>query len=245
MIGLRLEIGYGGAQPLYNPATQFAAGGLGLWYDPSDYATLSQDSAGATPVTASGQTVGRMLDKSGRGNTYSQATAPARPLTATSGAILSLAFDGVDDGGATGAITLSANMDCFIAIRRATTASIVLVHAANNGNLYFGATVVGGAALATANSGTPTYAVNGVLLNGGAINTTSGQFDAALPIGAWQVVEVRNLNVLAWPALFIAGYTSFSMNGDFGGMILAPAGDAATRQNNRRNLGAKVGLTLP
>jgi hypothetical protein len=36
----------------------------GVWYDPSDTTTLFQDSAGTTPVTASGQPVGLMLDKS-------------------------------------------------------------------------------------------------------------------------------------------------------------------------------------
>ena len=35
-----------------------------VWYDPSDLSTLYQDSAGTTPVTAVGQPVGLMLDKS-------------------------------------------------------------------------------------------------------------------------------------------------------------------------------------
>ena len=36
----------------------------GVWYDPSDRATLFQDAAGTTPVTAVEQPVGLMLDKS-------------------------------------------------------------------------------------------------------------------------------------------------------------------------------------
>lgn len=40
---------------------------LEAWYDPSDLSTLFQDQAGTTPVTAAGQVVGRMLDKSGLG----------------------------------------------------------------------------------------------------------------------------------------------------------------------------------
>jgi hypothetical protein len=36
----------------------------GVWYDPSDYSTLYQDSAGVTPVTAVEQSVGLLLDKS-------------------------------------------------------------------------------------------------------------------------------------------------------------------------------------
>ncbi|PJK29972.1 hypothetical protein [Minwuia thermotolerans] len=42
----------------------FAGGEEGAWYDPSDLSTLFQDSVGTTPVTADGDPVGLMLDKS-------------------------------------------------------------------------------------------------------------------------------------------------------------------------------------
>lgn len=42
----------------------FAKGEQGAWYDPSDLSTLYQDSAGTIPVTAVGQPVGLILDKS-------------------------------------------------------------------------------------------------------------------------------------------------------------------------------------
>lgn len=58
----------------------FAQGEQGVWYDPSDMSTLFQDAAGTTPVTAVGQPVGLMLDKSGRGNHASQPTATSRPV---------------------------------------------------------------------------------------------------------------------------------------------------------------------
>jgi len=48
----------------FSPRALFAAGAQGVWYDPSDFSTLFQDSAGTTPVTAVGQPVGLMLDKS-------------------------------------------------------------------------------------------------------------------------------------------------------------------------------------
>ena len=41
----------------------FAAGEQGAWFDPSDFSTMFQDSAGTTPVTAVEQPVGLMLDK--------------------------------------------------------------------------------------------------------------------------------------------------------------------------------------
>jgi hypothetical protein len=49
---------------LFSPASLFAAGEQGAWYDPADLTTLFQDSAGTTPVTAVEQPVGLMLDKS-------------------------------------------------------------------------------------------------------------------------------------------------------------------------------------
>lgn len=58
----------------------FSGSEPGAWYDPSDLSTLFQDSAGSTPVTAVEQPVGRMLDKSGRGNHATQATTTKRPL---------------------------------------------------------------------------------------------------------------------------------------------------------------------
>ena len=41
----------------------FANGGQGFAYDPNDLSTMYQDTAGTIPVTAAGQPVGLMLDK--------------------------------------------------------------------------------------------------------------------------------------------------------------------------------------
>lgn len=82
----------------WSPRALFANGEQGAWYDPSDLSTLYQDSAGTTPVTAVGQPVGLMLDKSGRGNHAGQPTATARPtLQADASGRKYLQFDGVDD----------------------------------------------------------------------------------------------------------------------------------------------------
>lgn len=48
----------------WSPLTLFANSEVGVWYDPSDFSTMFQDSTGTTPVTATGQTVGLILDKS-------------------------------------------------------------------------------------------------------------------------------------------------------------------------------------
>jgi len=63
----------------WTPLSLFAAGEQGVWYDPTDFSSMFQDSAGTTPVTAVEQPVGRILDKSGRGNHATQATSTARP----------------------------------------------------------------------------------------------------------------------------------------------------------------------
>lgn len=79
----------------FNPRTLFAANEQGAWYDPSDFRTLYQDAAGTTPVTVVGQPVGRINDKSGRGNHATQATAGNRPvLRQDSSGRYYLEFDG-------------------------------------------------------------------------------------------------------------------------------------------------------
>jgi len=69
-----------GATEEFSPASLFTSGVQGAWYDPSDYSSLFQDSAGTTPVTAVEQPVGRMLDKSGNNNHATQATTASRPV---------------------------------------------------------------------------------------------------------------------------------------------------------------------
>jgi hypothetical protein len=69
------------SQPWGNPVPAlFEAGEQGAWYDPSDLTTMFQDTAGTNPVTATGQSVARINDKSGRGNNATQATTAAQPI---------------------------------------------------------------------------------------------------------------------------------------------------------------------
>ena len=81
----------------FDPLSLFAGGTEGAWFDPSDLSTLFQDSAGTTPVTASGQPVGKMLDKSGNGNHATQAVSASRPIYTEGSGLAWLAFDGVGD----------------------------------------------------------------------------------------------------------------------------------------------------
>lgn len=60
----------------------FSAGQAGLWVEAAapGSGTQYQDSAGTTPVAAVGDPLGKVIDKSGRGNHLAQATTTARPL---------------------------------------------------------------------------------------------------------------------------------------------------------------------
>jgi len=86
----------GGIVP-WTPAGLFVSGEPGAWYDPSDMSTMFQDAAGTTPVTASGQSVGRILDKTGNNNHAVQPISGLRPTLQNDGLYNYLSFDGVDD----------------------------------------------------------------------------------------------------------------------------------------------------
>ena len=80
-------------------AKLFSNGEQGFFYDPNDLTTMFQDAAWTIPVTAAGQAVGLIRDKSGRNNHAFQNDSARRPIlrkNAVTGANY-LAFDGVDD----------------------------------------------------------------------------------------------------------------------------------------------------
>ena len=106
----------GGRRSSFSPRTLFAKGQQGAWYDPSDLSTLFQDAAGTIPVTATGQPVGLMRDKSGRGNHASQATAASRPIFRDVGGLRYLECDGVDDGMVTSSIDFTGTDKMFVCV---------------------------------------------------------------------------------------------------------------------------------
>ena len=64
LLATRLTAIASAVKRLFSPASLFRNSEQGVWYDPSDFSTLFQDSAGTTPVTAVEQPVGLILDKS-------------------------------------------------------------------------------------------------------------------------------------------------------------------------------------
>lgn len=95
----------------WSPSSLFAAGEQGAWYDPSDFSTMFQDAAGTTPVTAVEQPVGKILDKSGRGNHASQSTTTKRPILRARHNLLTYSeqFDNAAWGNVSGTVAVTAN----------------------------------------------------------------------------------------------------------------------------------------
>lgn len=86
----------------------FGAGEEGGIWDPSDFSTMFQDSAGTTPVTAVEQPVGKILDISGNGNHRTQSTAGSRPtLKQTAGGLYYLEYNGTSSSMATASVDFS------------------------------------------------------------------------------------------------------------------------------------------
>lgn len=140
-----VDYDYGGA---FNPLSLFAGGEQGFWYDPSDFSTLFQDAAGTIPVTALGQPVGRINDKSGRGNHAYQTTALSRPtLQQDSNGRYYLSFDGTDDGMVTNSIDFTGTnkMTLWAGVRKLSDAMTAIVCElsttlnTNTGAFYLGA----------------------------------------------------------------------------------------------------------
>jgi hypothetical protein len=136
-------------------AALFSNGEQGAWYDPSDITTMFQDSAGTTPVTAVGQPVGLILDKSGRGNHAFQTTTTKRPLYQSAGGYSYLAFDGVNDAMVTNSInfTTTNKITVWAGLRKLSDAAGGIVAELSAGSPNFGRFAI----IAPARTGLPEY----------------------------------------------------------------------------------------
>ena len=211
----------GGSRSGFSPASLFAGSIAGAWYDPSDIDTLFQDSAGTTPVTTSGQPVGLMLDKSGRANHATQATAAARPTYQTGPARATL--DKVDDrlsvtvptGGFTGTMVLGT--DQGTASYGVNIPAGTYVIGGRGGQYFPGGAIVGqlirdGALSAGDAAATEAYFVaNGATASYGAVTNFSSFWRAWSEITSFPLIDTSagtNFR-LAW--YYCTGLTSFPL----------------------------------
>lgn len=121
-----------GQTTTFSPLSLFVANraAQGVWFDPSDFSTMFQDNLGATPVTATTQSVGLILDKSGKANHASQSNASFKPtLQQDASGFYYLSFDGTDDFMTTSAIDFTGNdkMSVFAGVRKTSDATVGIV----------------------------------------------------------------------------------------------------------------------
>jgi len=110
------------------------AADMGGVYDLSDITTLFQDSAATIPVTAFGQPVGFVRDKSGKGLHATQSVAASRPTYQSYLGKPALQTDGIDDGLVTPSITWGTDeVTVVAAVRNQNTARAMIAELTNGG----------------------------------------------------------------------------------------------------------------
>jgi len=161
----------------------------------------------------------------------------------TAGFLHYIKHDGIDDGLVTNpflAGSLTNNMDCFVAIRRDSAARSILF-GSEVGKL-FGYFELGGSGLSAQGcGGNVSFFVNGVAVPGGLV-TNGMQLNAALPVGIWCVLEMRNLDLSAFTAIQLSSFAAHFFNGAISDIVLCPTQSDSMRVNIRNHLFYNIGL---
>lgn len=243
----------------------FANGEQGFWYDPSDMGTMYQDAAGTVPVTAAGQAVGLIRDKSGRNNHAFQTNSASRPIlrqNAVTGAYY-LEFDGTDDFLQTGNIdfTSTDKVSLFAGVRKLSDVSTAMLCElssdinANNGSFYLAAPL---------NATTKGFSLNAKGTSSGAPVSSSNAAPASAVVSGYADLRSTQLKLRVNGALTTGavslgtgnyrnyplyigrrGGTSLSFNGHIYGLIgvgkLAPDSETVDIE---KEIAKRVGVTL-
>ena len=138
-------------------------------------------------------------------------------------------------------------MDALIAVRRDSAANAVcgLYQSVAEANKVFGIAESGsGSGCVGSGAGTPTVLVDGTQLTGDTA-VTRGTLHTALTPGAWHILEFRNLDLSTWTAIGFGRYTSYVLNGGYGGHKVFSNGQDANRDLARAQMAAYFGVTLP
>jgi len=216
---------------------------LVAWYDPSDLTTLFQDSAGTTPVTAAGQPVGLILDKSGNGRHASQATSTARPLLEDDGGKMCLKFE-VDDYLVCNSITLPQPYTVFAGAHVLATSSCIhyspgaagsicqiIAPFGNAIDMYAGNHLLGGPAIGFDNPVVLALVYDGA----SAYNRKNGVLNASGNVGSGGIIG----------SLMVGSDNSALLNGKIYQFVIGAATyDAATVLAAETWVADKTGVTL-
>lgn len=227
---------------VFDPASLFAAGEAGGWWDPSDLSSMFQDSAGTIAAAVDGP-VGRISDRSGRSHHLVQASAAARPtLRQDVGGRRYLQFDGVDDQMATMAFAVAIQQpSCAYFGWRTDDPTAPLFDGLTSGNRQHVSTAdtatiwFAGGAVATGAATRPAGdAVDGCTFAGASsiyrrngVQTAAGNPGAAsldgLRLGTWQG-QTTFMAGRVYGLVIRAGLLSGRQQGDLEGWLAAKAG---------------------
>lgn len=231
--------------PAWSPTSLYASSQEGFWYDPSDLSTLFQDAAGTIPVTASGQPVARVNDKSGKGRhwTVQGGTSGARPTLVISGGLYALDFDGVDDALLHTGTMPTGLLDVFLAHNRDGTGQWVPFYGdASGSDTYFGVHQTGSTGAAASGAGTPTYHVDGFAVNmGGSVRVDLYNADTSAAV---HVLETRAVNLSTWAGIGFGKYfDGWLFDGKFYGAVGRTTLNTTERAELYAWLNGKLGRT--
>jgi len=223
---------------VFDPLSLFSNGEQGAFYLPEPE-NLFQDAAGTTPVTADGDPVGLMLDKSGNGNHASQSVAARRPIYP------GLAYDGVDDNVYFDRQAITAGT-LYMTFARGSETTGILVGGTESKDSFVAVYASGATPPVKGGSITGDVSVDGV------VAANRGELFSLLPQDQFRVVKVEGINFTAaeWKAttLQMLSYrleATFTGNGKVNGFVLVEGSiDSETDQKVQSYLYNKAGVTL-
>lgn len=226
--------GSGGALPI-DPATLFAGSGKGVWFD--IYPTyLFQNSDGSGAVTADGDPVAFIADRSGNGNHWYNTGGTDRPIYRTLGGLHWLQCDGINDSFVTLGLTWAPSSDCYLAVQT-TDAQWLGYHSQDSAVEFLFVAQDGSAGAQHLGVGSPT-----ILVNGASAGATRDTLHDAVTGATGKVLEAQGA-AIPFSRLGFGAYGSYEFSGKFFGGIICPE-NAPERPRVRTHLGAKMGVAL-
>jgi len=230
--GFRSPFGLGAGVPDYSKqdAAILASSPL-AWHDMSNTAYLFQDTSRSTAVTASGDPVGGVTDRSTNGLHLTQSNATLRPIWNGSAAL----FDNLGDFlGATLASGRTSDMTVFV-VMSSTDTTTGLIGGSSGWAGYFTTSNTG---VQSSSAGTPTMHVNG-----GATISGTGALRTAWASGGVVVAEIRGVNLSGanWAA-YRFGVIS-ALGGSIFEHVIVPSSSGAVIDPVRAALTSKHGVS--